>query len=306
MTRLRSQAFHPELRVPARVLPGRVVSGPRSLGVLRRLSDLKRAHGVQVHSCGPCGVAVFRPAQGPCRGTVLWLHGGGMILGRGTDDAESLQRMADELRAIVVSVDYRLAPEHPYPVPLEDCYAALCWAAALPEAAGLPVVVAGGSAGGGLAAGVALAARDRGEVALAAQVLIYPMLDDRTACRPDPQPDVRRLWDDVANRFAWQSYLAAAPGSSQIADYAAPARATTLSGLPPTWIGVGSLDLFHDEDVAYAERLWAAGVPCELVVVDGAFHGFDLASRTEVAREFRASYVAAMDAALAGAARPQV
>jgi acetyl esterase/lipase len=245
-------------------------------------------------------VVVIRPQEERHRGAVVWVHGGGMVLGSGTDDTRGLQELADELAAIVVSVDYRLAPEHPYPTPLEDCYAALCWTAELPEVQGLPIVLAGGSAGGGLAAGTALAARDRGGPDLAAQVLIYPMLDDRTASRVDDGHAHRRLWDVRSNAFGWRCYLGQEPGAAEVPAYAAPARAIDLSGLPATWMGVGTLDLFHDEDLDYAARLEAAGVPCRVEVVEGAFHGFDLAKRTAVARAFRASYVAAIDSALRG------
>ena len=300
LSRVRADAFHPELRRASRLAPRRIVWGPRTLTMLRRLGR-KPVPAVELHSCGPCDVAVFRPGGQECRGVLLWLHGGGMVVGRGTDDSATLQALADELGAVVVSADYRLAPEHPYPAPLEDCYAALQWAAAMPEAQGRPLVVAGARAGGGLAAGVALAARDRGEIPLAAQVLVYPMLDDRTASRPDPLHGVRRLWDNTSNAFGWRSYLAAEPGSADVPAYAAPARASDLAGLPRTWIGVGTLDLFHDENVAYAERLTAAGVACDLVVVDGAYHGFDLVRGTAVGPQFRASWVAAIAGALQGA-----
>lgn len=291
-TRLSPAPFHPDLRAWSRVLPGRVVGGPRSLPLVRRLSP-RRAKDGSHERAGDVPVLVFRPRSGPVQGAVLWIHGGGMVLGSAAQDAATCRRIADELGAVVVAPEYRLAPEHPFPTPLEDCYRALRWTALLPDVASLPVVVAGQSAGGGLAAGLALAARDRAEVTLAGQVLVYPMLDDRTAARPDAGRAVRRLWDERANAFGWRSYLAAPPGSDGVSRYAAPAREQDLTGLPPTWIGVGTADLFLDEDLDHASRLRAAGVPCELEIVPGAFHGFD-AVPSDVSRAFVDSYVAAV------------
>ena len=298
LARLLARRFHPELRTLARVLPTSAVRGPRTLHALRWLESRSRVPaGLDIRSCGPCEVVVHRP-DGPPRGLVLWIHGGGLILGSGKDDPDSLRQLAHELDALVVSVDYRRAPEHCYPAAIDDCYAALVWASSLEEVAGLPVVVAGGSAGAGLAAAVALVARDKRQVELAAQILIYPMLDDRTIRVRDRDKRVRRLWNNRANALGWRSYLGDRAATADVPAYAAAARAENLHGLPPAWIGVGSLDLFHDEDVAYAERLLEAGVPCDLVVVPGAFHGFDLAKSSRVARDFRASYVSAMARAL--------
>ena len=298
MTRLFAGDFHPELRTLSRVLPGRAVSGPRTFKVLRWLEGLKAADGsLETHSCGPCDVVVHRPEHAP-RGLVLWLHGGGLILGSGKDDPATCRRLAEELDAVVVSVDYRRPPEHPFPAAIEDCYAALVWSASLEELRGLPVVLAGGSAGAGLAAALALLARDRKQVDVAAQVLIYPMLDDRTIIKTDAGHATRRLWDNVANRLGWTSYLGEHVATPDVSPYAAAARAESLVGLPPTWIGVGTLDLVFEEDVLFAERLRQAGVDCETVIVEGAFHGFDLARRTSVAKSFRASYVSAMNRAL--------
>lgn len=297
-TRLLAGDFHPELRTLSRVLPGRAVSGPRTLRFLRRLEKLKRLDGsLEVHSCGPCEVVVYRPS-GPTRGLILWLHGGGLILGSAKDDSTTCRRWANNLNAIVVSVEYRRPPEHPYPVAIEDCYAALLWAVSREELAGLPVVVAGGSAGAGLAAALTLLARDRKQVDVAAQILIYPMLDDRTVMDADPGHATRRLWDNQANRLGWTSYLGERVATDDVSPYAAAARAEDLQGLPPTWIGVGTLDLFYNENVQFTERLQDAGVDCEIIIVKGAFHGFDVFGKTSVAQNFSASYMAAMDRAL--------
>ncbi|QKE86122.1 alpha/beta hydrolase [Arthrobacter sp. NEB 688] len=294
--RLASSDFHPDLRTAARLLPSAAVLGPRSLALSRRFASHRPVAGAYTASVGEVEALVFRPRGTACGG-VLWVHGGGMVLGSPQQDARTCRRIADELEAVVVAPRYRLAPEHPFPTPLEDCYAALRWLAALPELADLPLVVAGASAGGGLAVGVTLAARDRGEVSVAKQVLVHPMLDDRTAATADPGAAVRRVWDNRANAFGWGSYLGVAPGSPDVPAYAAPARAQDLAGLPPTWIGVGTADLFHDEDMAFAGRLREAGVPTELEVVPGAFHAFD-ALPTTVSRAFVDTWVGAIGSGL--------
>jgi acetyl esterase/lipase len=230
---------------------------------------------------------------------MLWIHGGGMVMGTAAQDDAICRRFVEELGIIVASVDYRLAPEHPFPVPLHDCYDALLWLAGQKDVDTSRIAVGGASAGGGLAAGLALLARQRGEVELAMQLLAYPMLDDRTATRRDVDDRSRRLWNNKANRFGWQSYLGHAPGFGEVDGLAAPARFDDLRGLPPAWIGVGTLDLFFEEDVAYAHRLRAAGVDCELDVVEGAFHGFDvIRPKSGVAQSFRSAQLTALAAVL--------
>jgi acetyl esterase/lipase len=245
------------------------------------------------------GVRLYRPtgASGPGP-ALLWIHGGGYVIGHPAQDDELCRRFARQLGVTVASVDYRLAPEHPYPTPLEDCYAALTWLAALPSVDPARLAIGGASAGGGLAAALALLARDRGEVPLAAQLLVYPMLDDRTVDRVGPENPGLRLWNRSSNKFGWSAYLGDADP-----EIAVPARREDLSGLPPAWMGVGTFDLFHDEDLAYAERLKVAGVPCEVEVVDGAFHGFDgIVPKAEVSQKFFASQCAMLRQALAPAA----
>lgn len=198
------------------------------------------------------------------------------------DDA-LCRRLARELASTVVAVDYRLAPKFPYPIALQDCYDALTWLASK-NSAGVskPIAVAGASAGGGLAAALALLARDRGEIDLSAQVLIYPMLDDRSAQQPDPDRALRRMWNNTSGRIGWKAYLGDADPT-----IAVPARRLNLTGVAPAWIGVGSLDVLHPESVEYAARLGDSDVACELVVVPGAFHGFDaVAPKTAVAQSF--------------------
>jgi acetyl esterase/lipase len=272
--------------------------GPRSLRLIRKLSALqqrKRPDGVEVLTLSSgVGVRLHRPVgvdqPGPA---LLWLHGGGYIIGTAQQDDALCRRFTRELGITVAAVDYRLAPEHPYPAPLEDCYAALTWLARLPAVDPARVAIGGASAGGGLAAALALLAHDRGEVTPALQLLAYPMLDDRSGSGPD-NPKYR-LWSPKSNRFGWKAYLGTADPK-----VAVPARRDDLGGLPPAWIGVGTNDLFHDEDVDYAGRLTAAGVPCRVEVVNGAFHGFDqMVPKAGVSQSFFASQCASLRTALA-------
>ena len=224
---------------------------------------------------------------------VLWIHGGGYVWGSAAVNDRAVRRMSEELDVLVASVEYRLAPEHPYPAALDDCYAALRWLAGRDDIDHERIVVAGKSAGGGLAAAVALRWIDAGLTRLAGQVLIYPMLDDRTAQRSEIS--AARGWPPEDNRFGWRAYLGCQPGGNGVSPYAAPARRVDLSGLPPTWIGVGTEDLFHNEAVEYADRLRAAGVPTQLALVPGAYHGFDVVgAHTNAVRQFTTNMIAAM------------
>lgn len=240
----------------------------------------------------PVRVLLYRPAEvNGRRPAVLHIHGGGYVLGSPDFADLSSRRLVAELGCIVCSVDYRLAPEHPHPAPVEDCYSALCWLHDQVDALHVDearVVVKGESAGGGLAAALALLARDRGGPPISFQHLTYPMLDDRTCIDPDPHPYVGEfVWTAERNRFGWTSLLGRAPGDADIPSYAAAARATDLAGLPPAFISVGALDLFLEENLEYGRRLTRAGVPVELHVYPGAFHGFGAATeaRTTLAAE---------------------
>jgi acetyl esterase/lipase len=210
-------------------------------------------------------------------GLVVYVHGGGMIMGSVALYDPVLRFLADGSGTALLAVDYRVAPEHPHPTPVEDCYAALVWAAE--HAAGLGfdparIAIAGDSGGGGLAAATALLARDRGGPALARQVLIYPMLDDRNVTAPADGPAVL-MWSYEDNATGWGALLGDAAGAENVSPYAAPARAADLAGLPAAYVMVGGLDIFRDEDIAYASRLVAAGVPTELHVHPGGVHAFD-------------------------------
>ena len=223
------------------------------------------------------------------------IHGGGMIMGDNRLGMLEMLDIAQELGLAVVSVEYRLAPETPHPGPVEDCYAGLAWtvahAAELNVDAGR-VVVAGNSAGGGLAAGVALMARDRNGPALFGQLLIYPMIDDRNDTPSAEQMAGLGIWDSTANDTGWTALLGSERGGPDVSPYAAPARATDLSGLPPTFIDVASAETFRDEDIAYAVRIWQAGGRAELHVWPGGFHGFDaLAPQAGLSQEARAARV---------------
>lgn len=236
-------------------------------------------------------VRIYRPSQvlAPMAG-LLWIHGGGYVMGT-TDQSDQQQAaMALAGQCLVVSVDYRLAPEHPFPAPLDDCYAALKWLAAQAAELGVDaarIALGGASAGGGLAAGLALLARDRGEVKVIFQLLVYPMIDDRNITPSSHALICSRLWNRELNIAGWRAYLGREPGACDISPYAAPARATDLRGLPPAYIPVGELDLFVDENIDYAQRLMQAEVPVELHVYQGAFHGLEaMAPDAKISQRF--------------------
>ncbi|HEX7857757.1 MAG TPA: alpha/beta hydrolase [Sphingobium sp.] len=228
----------------------------------------------------PMALVIYRPLgiTSPVP-SVLQIHGGGYILGSARMSDIANRVLAATLGCIVVAVDYRLAPETPHPGPVEDCYAALKWLVDEADALSVDpsrIALQGESAGGGLAAACALLARDRGGPSICHQHLIYPMLDDRTCTRPDPHPYTGEfVWNADANYFGWRSLLGCEPGSEHVSPYAAAARAEDLKGLPSTFISAGALDLFVEEDIDFARRLLRAGVPTELHLWPGAYHGFE-------------------------------
>lgn len=298
---------HPELRGSLSGLllrVSRVALNARWLKVIRVLDAV--THGVAsvgtaVHVVPGAGVRVYvidqRPDPGMAGGTpaLLHIHGGGFVFGRPGVQFSALKRVSRALNCLVVSVDYRLAPETPFPGALEDNYAALRWlheqAGAL-RVDGSRVAVMGESAGGGHAAALTHAVRARGELGLCFQVLIYPMLDDRTGCDGASGWSGHFVWSAGSNRFGWGALLG---GFGNPPSGSVPAREEDLRGLPPAWVGVGELDLFYAEDVAYARRLEAAGVATQLYVQGGAFHGFDLLARkTAVAKAFTQSWIEAL------------
>ncbi|MGH9043991.1 MAG: alpha/beta hydrolase [Acidimicrobiales bacterium] len=223
-------------------------------------------------------VSIVRPAGGTSGAPGVYsIHGGGMVIGTRFFGIGGLVEMALEYGAVGVAVEYRLAPENPHPAPSEDCYAGLVWMAEHAEGLGVDpnkIIVSGGSAGGGLSAAVALMSRDRGGPRLAGQLLNCPMIDDRNETISSQQYDGIGLWDRNSNHVGWTALLGDARGGPGVSPYAAPARATDLSGLPPAYIEVGAAEVFRDEDVDYATGIWATGGQAELHVWSGCFHGF--------------------------------
>lgn len=325
-------AVHPELQKFASKMPQFSMSA-KSLRFLRSLSRLfarapewffelltraffktpKMPAGIQVKETFIASqdqtqirIRIYQPPAAPSKTpALLWMHGGGYIIGAPEQDDSYVVPFVQEIGMVVVSVDYRLAPDHPFPAPLEDCYAALQWLAAQAETLAIDphrIAIGGESAGAGLAAALAQLAHDRGGIRPVFQLLIYPMLDDRTAAREDIDPQAHFVWNNASNRFGWESYLNQPCAAETVPAGSVPARRADLAGLPPAWIGVGTLDLFYNEDVAYARRLKEAGIPCELVTVPGAFHGFDLSDpEIEVVKDFRESQVRALKNALSSA-----
>lgn len=232
------------------------------------------------------------------------MHGGGFIVGSAAANIQALQQIAKTHDCVIVTVDYRLAPETPFPGSLNDSYAALLWLRRHAEELGIDprrIALMGESAGGGLAAQLGVIARDRGEVHLLLQVLISPMLDDRTgSSRKLPSYLGKFIWTPQMNRFAWSSLLGMPAGSANVPVRAVPARVKNVSGLPPTFIGVGSIDLFAEEVTEYAKRLVLSGVPTELLVVPGAYHGFNkIAPEAPVSKDFDRRWNAALSRAFA-------
>ncbi|OLR92827.1 alpha/beta hydrolase [Actinokineospora bangkokensis] len=235
---------------------------------------------------------------------VLWIHGGGTIMGSPAMSEPWCAAVADDLDALVLSSRYRLAPEHPFPAGFDDCFAALEWLHANAADLGVDptrIAVGGDSAGGGLAASVAQRAHDTG-VPVAFQCLVYPMVDDRTVLHREQGGRGAFVWRPASNRFAWESYLGHEVREHEDRPYAAAARRSDLTGLPPAWIGVGDLDLFYGEDIDYAHRLRASDVPCDLHIEPGMYHGADLyMATTDPMRAFRARAMTALRTALTGA-----
>jgi triacylglycerol lipase len=300
--------FFPPLDLSAQTLPQLREVRRKMAAALRVPPDLElrveTRHIPGAAGAPPVPIVVYRPpgaAGGRGRPALLHLHGGGFVMGLAETQGLVHRRLCLALDCVVVSVNYRLAPEHPYPAALDDAYAALHWLATEAAALGVDparIAVGGESAGGGLAACLALRARDRGEIALCHQHLIYPMLDDRTGSagpQAGPHPYTGHfVWTAADNRYGWRAYLGAEPGGAQVPPLAAAARAADLSGLPPTFIAVGALDLFLEENLEYARRLWRGGIATELHVYPGAFHSFSLVREAGVSQQAAADSDAAL------------
>ncbi|MFF0156674.1 alpha/beta hydrolase [Streptomyces sp. NPDC005263] len=229
--------------------------------------------------CPGVPLLICRPtAAGGPRPVIYHVHGGGMVIGNNRSGVDMIVDWARELNAVVVSVEYRLAPEHPHPAPVEDVYAGLSWTADHAREIGGDlerIVIAGVSAGGGLAAALTLLLRDRKGPRPVGQLLMGPMLDDRNDTPSAHQMQGSGVWDRTANEAGWTALLGGRRGGPDVSPYAAPARAEDLSGLPPAYLDVGSAETFRDEVVAYASRIWQAGGVAELHVWPGGFHGFE-------------------------------
>lgn len=304
--RRRAAKAAPDLRGPAmHLVPS--LSSPARLRLFRSAAPILAAAGRrdvtrEEHTADGVRVLIYDPGpRETASGALLWIHGGGLIAGVAED--VGCARYAREAGVLVVSVDYRLAPEHPFPAPLDDCASALRWLHDHATELGIDpdrIAVGGASAGGGLTAALCQRAHDEGGPPIAFQLLIYPMLDDRTVLRTDLDPDGLYTWTPESNLFAWTAYLGETPSlDAEPPPYAAPGRRGDLSGLPPWWMGVGDVDLFHDEAVAYAERLTEAGVPGSRLVVPGLWHAADmLAAGADTSQRFTAAAIAALRAAI--------
>jgi acetyl esterase/lipase len=267
--------------IPQRRASGRVVTD----------AELTRGGTVTFTEADADGVPVLilRPAgvSGP---PVLHLHGGGMVAGTRRSDLHVLAEWVSELGVVLISPEYRLAPEHPHPAPVQDCYRTLTW---MDRNGFSSPVVAGTSAGGGLAAAVTLMARDFGGPPISGQLLMCPMLDDRCETPSSHQFLDGTSWVRASNITGWTALLGDARGGPHVSPFAAPARALDLAGLPPTYLDVGSVDVFRDEVVDYAVRTWRAGGDAELHVWPGGCHGFDqLAPEATLSRQARATRIA--------------
>ncbi|MDC2954305.1 alpha/beta hydrolase [Streptomyces gilvifuscus] len=256
----------------------------------REVPGPEDAPDISLLICRPSGAAEAGP-----RPVIYHVHGGGMILGNNRVGVDAPLAWAKELDAVVVSVEYRLAPEHPYPAQIEDVYAGLVWTAKHAGELGADpdrIVVAGASAGGGLSAALALLTRDRHGPQLIGQALMCPMLDDRNDTPSTHQMAGLGVWDRTANETGWTALLGPSRGGPDVSPYAAPARAEDLTGLPPAFLDVGSAETFRDEVVAYASRIWQAGGIAELHVWPGGFHGFDgFAPQASLSQSARAAHL---------------
>lgn len=267
----------------------------RTIPVERK--SVRRANG------GEVAVFVINARAGEARPGILHMHGGGFVLGSAAAEVPKLQRLSDALDCVIVSAEYRLAPETSYLGSVEDNYLALSWMHKAAPILGLDperIALMGESAGGGHAALLALIARDRADVPVLFQSLIYPALDDRTALRSAGEQEGPFGWIAALCRFGWHSFLGPPQGEVATSSPGVPARIENLAGLPPAFIGVGSVDLFLEENIEYGRRLIRAGVPTEILVVPGAFHGFDeFAEDTALAQRFTAAKIESLRRAFA-------
>lgn len=298
-------ALDPELRIALAQMPDASRLDLAKLTHLRAARRTRRPSPERqtTHHDFTLGVSSFPlrvhgAEPGAKRPGLLWMHGGGYVLGSFAQDEDLVDEWVHRYGFVAITPDYRLAPEHRFPAAIDDCLAAYDWMLSESSALGIDparVVIAGISAGGGLAAALALRIRDSGRPMPAHQLLVYPMLDDRSSEYPSAKIDTPR-WGSAANQTAWNAYLGVPPGSPDVSPYASAARAESLAGLPPTYVAVGALDVLRDESITFSRRLLEAGVPVELRVYPGAPHGFDrLAPHAEISRRLRRDFDEALE-----------
>ena len=289
------EQVHPQIRKAIRLIP----SLPFHSNLFVRLCNLllklaperKSIEGIVLErkALSHGSVRIYRPLQRLSGAGLLWIHGGGMMTGRAAQDDRFCSALAKKMGLVVFSIDYRLAPRHPFPAALDDCYEAWRWLLGESYYHGVDptrIAIAGQSAGGGLAASLVQKIFDRDGVQPAALALFCPMLDDRTAVREELDALNHRIWNNKSNRAGWSAYLGKPAGAPEVPLYAVPARRENLTGLAPTWIGVGDIDLFRDEAQEYARRLNAAGVPSQLHLAPMAPHAFEsIAPDSDIARD---------------------
>jgi acetyl esterase/lipase len=290
--------IHPTLRKATASFPKLPVTSGFGRALTRSLLPMllpkpKTPAGItieQVKTNGGLKLRIYTPAGQRTRAAMLYIHGGGMMIGSPAMDDALLASTAAELDIVIVSPEYRLAPENPYPAPVDDCHRAWKWIQENLSQRGIDgnrIAIGGESAGGGLAAGLVLRIHDEGGPQPIAQWLFCPMLDDRTALDRALDDVDHYVWNNKMNLVGWRSYLGNSFGTEQVSSYAAPARREDLKGLPKAWIGVGDVELFFEEDRAYADKLTAAGVACELDVVSGAPHAFEgLVPESDLAKDY--------------------
>lgn len=287
----------PELQKAARRLPALPLDRRWALMLMRlllKLGSMRRGNtdGVTVKDVQLSNrkIRVYTPDGVVSGAGVLWIHGGGLIVGAYNINDDICARYAKAFNAVVVSVGYRLAPEHTYPAASDDLFEGWLWFLDHAEELGVDqnrIAVGGQSAGGGLTAHLCQRILDHGGTQPVAQLLWYPMLDDRTAANTELDAIKHLSWNNTHNRFGWSSYLGCEAGSDNVPDNAVPARRENLAGLPPAWIGIGTIDLFYQECIDYAERLREAGVDTVVDSVPGGFHGFEtIAAKKKLSKDF--------------------
>ena len=287
MQKMRVKDIHPQLQKTFKKAPKVPVHIPGVLPLVNLLTPfvtifpngkLDPSVSISNIDLGTAAVRVYIPDCQPKGAALIWIHGGGLVLGSPNFNDSECVNFALELGIPVFSCKYRLAPKHRFPAAHDDCYSVWAWLQEHASEYGVDpkrVVIGGQSAGGNLAAGVTHRLKDEAGVQPAGQLLFCPMLDDRTATRTELNKVKHLMWNNQNNHFGWRSYLGQAPGSEGVSDYAAPARREDLNGLPPTWVGVGDIDLFYEEDRDYARRLKEVAVDCQMEVVPKAPHAFE-------------------------------